>query len=336
MTKTEEQDGLVSIIMPVKNTELYLHACIQSILQQSYRDWELLAIDDHSTDSSHAILASYAQTDSRVRVIRNEGIGVIDALCTGYKNAHGEYITRMDSDDINALHKYEHMVFQLKSHGKGYLALGQVKYFAEGGIGNGFQNYETWMNALITKGTCFDEVYRECVIPSPSWMLHRTDFEAIGGFNATQYPEDYDLCFRMYEKRLKPIPCQELLLYWRDYPNRTTRVVSHYQGDALLKLKCHHFLAIDYMPEKSLILWGAGHRGKFMAKYLVEHAIPFTWVCNNENKIGHTIYNQVLKSTSVLADLDFKQILVSVANASEQLDIKSTCERNAWEAYFFC
>jgi glycosyltransferase involved in cell wall biosynthesis len=336
MTKTEEQDGIVSIIMPVKNTELYLHACIQSILQQSYLNWELLAIDDHSTDSSHAILTSYAQTDSRIHIIRNEGVGVIDALRTGYKHARGEFITRMDSDDINALHKYEHMVSQLKLNGKGHLALGQVTYFAEGGIGNGFQNYETWMNALIAKGTCFDEVYRECVIPSPCWMLYRTDFDAIGGFNVTQYPEDYDLCFRMYHKGMKPIPCKERLLYWRDYPNRTTRVVSHYQGDALIRLKCHHFLDIDYSPKKSLVVWGAGHRGKFIAKYLVEHNIPFTWICNNENKIGHTIYNQVLKSTSSLVDLNHKQILVSVANISEQADIKSTCEYNDWEAYFFC
>jgi len=327
---------MLSIIMPVKNTQDFLATCLDSITGQSLQEWELLAVDDHSTDASPDILQTYARKDPRIRVIRNEGRGVTEALQTGYRHSRGSFVTRMDSDDINELHKYEHMLGQLMEKGPGYLALGQVQYFCEAGLGEGFQNYERWMNALISKGTCFEEVYKECVVPSPCWMLHRADFDRIGAFDTSLYPEDYDLCFRMYQHQLKPIPCREVLFHWRDYPHRTTRQVAHYQGDALLKLKCHHFLAIDHEPAKRLVLWGAGKRGKFIAQYLVSQQISFDWVCNNENKINHQIYGVRLQSEQLVETIDHKQIIVSVANAEEQAGIKARCAAEGWETYFFC
>lgn len=327
---------MLSIIMPVKNTELFLKSCLDSIIQQTLQTWELMAIDDHSTDDSVNILRSHAQHDKRIRVIANEGHGVTAALQTGYKYSTGEYITRMDSDDINELHKYKYMLDQLVIKGPGHIALGKVKYFCEAGLGEGFQNYERWMNALISEGNCFNEVYKECVIPSPCWMLHRVDFDRAGAFDTALYPEDYDLCFRMYQQQLKPIACQEILFHWRDYPSRTTRQVAHYQGDAILALKCHHFLKIDFDPSRRLILWGAGKRGKFIAKYLVAQHIPFEWVCNNENKINHQIYGICLKSDNMVGDIHDKQIIVSVANAVEQKTIQEICTTHKWETYFFC
>ncbi|MBK7689797.1 MAG: glycosyltransferase family 2 protein [Bacteroidetes bacterium] len=327
---------MLSIIMPVKNTEAFLKPCLDSIVKQRLQDWELMAVNDHSVDSSRDILLAYAQQDSRIRVMENEGVGVTAALQTGYKHSVGKYITRMDSDDINELHKYEYMLNQLKEKGPGYLALGQVQYFCEAGLGDGFQNYERWMNVLISNGNCFEEVYKECVIPSPCWMLHQEDFDRVGAFDTTMYPEDYDLCFRMYQHGLIPIACQEVLFHWRDYPHRTTRQVAHYQGDAILALKCHHFLQIDWDSDKNLVVWGAGKRGKFIAHYLVSKQIPFDWVCNNKNKIDHDIYGIRLKSEKSLGEIHNKQIMVSVANADEQRTIKELCARNDWDAYFFC
>lgn len=327
---------MLSIIMPVKNTQSFLKPCLESIVNQTLQQWQLIAIDDHSTDDSHEILMAYSRQDKRIQVITNKGEGVIAALQTGYRKATGNFITRMDSDDINELYKYEYMLTQLKEKGPGYLALGQVKYFCETGVGQGFQNYERWMNALIREGNCFDEVYKECVIPSPCWMLHRTDFDRAGAFNAALYPEDYDLCFRMYQHHLIPIACNDILLHWRDYPDRTTRQVAHYQGDAILNLKCHHFLNIDYDPAKKLVLWGAGKRGKFIAQYLVSQQIHFDWICNNENKIGHQVYGIVLRPEKTVNEIENKQIIVSVSNAEEQKSIKQICGENNWETYYFC
>ena len=90
---------MISIIVPVYNTEKYLARCIQSILSQTYTDFELLLINDGSTDSSGAICDKYAEQDSRVRVFHKENGGVSSARNVGLNNAEGEYIIFVDSDD---------------------------------------------------------------------------------------------------------------------------------------------------------------------------------------------------------------------------------------------
>lgn len=322
--------------MPVKDTAPFLKECIDSIISQSYSNWELLAINDHSSDDSLTILEAYAKNDQRIKVYNNSGKGIVDALQMAYKHAKGDYITRMDSDDINALDKYETMQEQLLKAGKGSLALGQVKYFSANGVGDGYQKYEAWLNGPIEQGNCFSEVYKECVIPSPCWMLHKEDLEQIGGISTDLIPEDYDLCFRMYKAGLTCIPSSKVLLHWRDSLNRTSRTNDDYTEDTMLTLKCHYFLEIDYNNDKSLVLWGAGKRGKSIAKYLIERDISFTWVCNNEKKIGHDIYGVILRSVNELIEINDKQIIVTVANSEERKVIRTQCQVEEWETYFFC
>lgn len=90
---------MISIIVPIYNAEQYLHRCIDSILAQSYTDFELLLIDDGSTDGSGAICDEYAAQDTRVRVFHKENGGVSSARNLGLDNAQGEYITFCDADD---------------------------------------------------------------------------------------------------------------------------------------------------------------------------------------------------------------------------------------------
>ena len=90
---------MISIIVPVYNAEKYLDRCIQSILAQTYTDFELLLINDGSTDSSGATCDKYAEQDSRVRVFHKENGGVSSARNMGLDNAVGEWITFIDSDD---------------------------------------------------------------------------------------------------------------------------------------------------------------------------------------------------------------------------------------------
>lgn len=89
----------ISVIVPVYNTEKYLHRCVDSILAQTFTDFELLLVNDGSTDGSGAICDEYAQKDSRVRVFHKENGGVSSARNIGLDNASGEWITFVDSDD---------------------------------------------------------------------------------------------------------------------------------------------------------------------------------------------------------------------------------------------
>lgn len=90
---------LISVIIPVYNVESYLHQCIDSVLAQTYQDFELLLIDDGSTDGSGAICDAYAAKDARVQVFHKENGGVSSARNIGINNSTGEWITFVDSDD---------------------------------------------------------------------------------------------------------------------------------------------------------------------------------------------------------------------------------------------
>ena len=107
-------NALVSILIPFKNTEAFIEECIQSIVNQSYTNWEAIFVSDHSTDDSDKIVESYAIKDNRITCLKNEGSGIIDALKTAYNHSKGAYITRMDSDDIMVLNRLELMLNDLQ------------------------------------------------------------------------------------------------------------------------------------------------------------------------------------------------------------------------------
>ena len=96
----QTQAHMISVIVPVYKVEKYLRACIDSILAQTYRNFELILVDDGSPDNCGAICDAYAAKDPRVRVIHQENMGLSGARNTGMDAARGEYITFVDSDDL--------------------------------------------------------------------------------------------------------------------------------------------------------------------------------------------------------------------------------------------
>lgn len=315
---------LVSIIMPIRNAIPYLTECLDSIIQQTYPTWELLAVNDHSDDSSNEILESYQSKDVRIKCFQNEGKGIIDALNTGYSHAKGDFITRMDADDIMPVIKLEQLAELLKAAGSGHLSTGKVKYISNNDLGDGFKKYENWLNQLCDSNAHFSEIYKECVIPSPCWMMHRNDFESIGGFDSKTYPEDYDLCFRMYENQIKVTPSIETLHIWRDYGGRASRNDDNYSDNRFLDLKVKYFLRIDYRSEEKLIVWGAGKKGKRIAQLLLNSKVDFVWITNNEKKIGKHIYGKLIDTHQALNNNSSKKIILAVANKVEQKEIFNT------------
>lgn len=318
--------------MPVKNTAAYLPECLDSILNQSEQNWELIAINDHSTDNTKAILETYSKKESRIQIFDNQGEGIIEALQLAYQKSKGIYITRMDSDDIMMPHKLSELKNQLSQ--KGYLATGLVEYFSKEGIGDGYRKYQDWLNNLALSNTNFKEIYKECVIPSPCWMVHKSDFERCGGFDSDIYPEDYDLCFRFYESGLKVKSSKKVLHCWRDYNTRTSRTDEHYADNRFLALKLTYFNKLERKKEQPLILWGAGRKGKYIAKWLIEKEIPFHWICNNSKKIGKHIYNQLLEAPSFKKTLKQPQIIIAVAGAETQAILLKDLLND--EYYLFC
>ena len=335
-------ESLVSIVMPVKNAGPYLRQCLDSIVRQTHEYWELLAVDDYSTDDSFLILKEYAKADTRIRVFQLEKSqhGIIPALQLAYVNSNGAYITRMDADDHMSENKLAIMSSKLESKGTGFVAVGWVSYFSEKGVGEGYQNYAGWLNEMTAAEANFSEIYKECVIPSPCWMMGRSDFEMIGAFENDLYPEDYDLCFRMRKHKLSIIGIKEVLHYWRDHESRASRNDPNYKDNRFLSLKMSYFLNEDLQEEATLILWGAGKKGKEIAKVLIEKFIPFLWFTNNPNKIGKDIYGVILGSDEDIHKYVNIQVIIAISKPNERTFAIATMEslglQSGVEYFPFC
>lgn len=334
------QEPLVSILIPFKNTAEYLTECLDSIITQTYRNWEVIAINDHSIDGSHTILEDFSHKDQRIKVFKNSGRGIIEALRSAYSKSVGHLITRMDSDDIMTPDKLMVLVNNLRKSGKGHLGVGQVKYFSESGISDGYARYEKWLNQLTSKGVNYSEIYKECVIPSPCWMAFREDFDMCGAFGANRYPEDYDLAFRFMQAGLKCIPCNQILHYWRDYDIRTSRTSEHYAQNYFLEIKLYYFLKLDYKKKRPLVVWGAGNKGKTIAQILQDAQIDFIWVCDNPKKIGKSIYDVEMKHYQYLEKIKNPHSIITVANEEAQKTIHSYLrklrQKHMEDYFFFC
>ena len=109
-----EKSPLISVIVPVYKVEKYLPACLDSLLAQTYRNFELLLVDDGSPDKCWEILQQYAAQDARVRIFRKENGGVSSARNFGLEQARGEYIGFVDSDDFVAPQYLEWMYRAIK------------------------------------------------------------------------------------------------------------------------------------------------------------------------------------------------------------------------------
>ncbi|MES0491098.1 MAG: glycosyltransferase family 2 protein [Leptospirales bacterium] len=326
----------ISILMPARNAEKYIAECIDSVIHQSYLNWELIVVDDGSKDTTCKILEQYQKYESRIHLFKQEELGIIPALRHAYNKSKGKLITRMDADDIMPQYKIEKLAALLLKSGPGHIATGLVEYFSATGLGDGYIKYQNWLNRLTQTRANYFEIYKECCIASPCWMVWREDLDACEAFEPETYPEDYDLVFRFYRQGLQVVAANDILHRWRDYDSRASRTHEHYKDNAFVELKVKYFLDIDYESQKKLVLWGAGKRGKRVAKVLKEKNIDFTWVCNNPDKIGQEIYQTMMRDSS---DYNFSntQVIITVANSVEQMEILSKIDQMArCVAYCFC
>lgn len=320
--------------MPVKNGEPYLSACLDSIFNQTYQNWELIVTDDHSKDNTWEIL-SKKSVDPRVKIQKNKGQGIIDALEQGYQRSRGEFITRMDADDLMPPNKLATLITNLINHEVGHVSTGKVKYIASNKVlQDGYKKYETWLNQLCQHDTHWDAIWKECVIPSPNWICYKSDLDKIGGICSGTYPEDYELCFRMYQKGLKPISTNEVTHIWRDHDERTSRHSEHYADNRFLELKIDFFVRLELEKFDELLIWGAGKKGKQVVQLLNQKNVSLRWVCNNKKKVGHFISNHQLIHFDQINSKGKTAVLICTSQSHDE--IKNYCKNRGLTPYFLC
>ncbi len=186
----------VSVVMSVLNGERFLAEAVESILAQSFADFEFIIIDDGSTDRTSAILETYEKTDTRVLVHHQENKGLVEALNRGCALAHGKYIARIDADDVALQDRLKRQVEFMETHPGVALVGGSIECIDATGkplVTHVALTSHRKIRAALLRGSCG--------LWHPTIMMRTDAFTAIGGYRkAIIDAEDYDLFLRMAER----------------------------------------------------------------------------------------------------------------------------------------
>ncbi len=258
--------------MPVKNAGRFLEECVSSIIEQSYTDWELIAVDDHSKDISFELIQQFAMNDSRIRLVKNNGDGIIDAFTQAFKLSSGDLISRMDADDVMPRGKLEKLISLVSDK---IVATGKVRYFSEDEVSEGYLRYENWLNSLNDKDH-IKHIYRECTVASPNWLIKRDFFENEFDWAEWNYPEDYDLLFHWKKAGYEIRMLDSVTHFWREHENRISRNSLRYQQESFFELKTNWFIDFELEIGEEVQLIGSEKKAFLVAMGLRSRAVNFT------------------------------------------------------------
>jgi glycosyltransferase involved in cell wall biosynthesis len=217
----------ISVLLPVHNAQAYLHEALESILAQNYGNFELLALDDGSTDGSLQILRQFQKRDSRVSVTARENRGLVASLNELLSKARGEFVARMDADDVCFPRRFERQVQFLDE---------KVEHIAVGG----------WVIHMNARGNLIGLIESPIIhekidaanlrgrtsIWHSTAMLRRSAIDAVGGYRSEFiHSEDLDLWLRLAETgKLANLP--EPVLFYRLHEKSVSQTMGKQQRES--------------------------------------------------------------------------------------------------------
>lgn len=198
----------VSVVLPTYNNETYLKDAIDSIIQQTFTDFELIIVDDGSTDKTHSILSAY--NDPRMVIITNqENMGVPSSVNRGLEKAQGEYVARMDGDDVSSLNRFALQVSFLDDHPHIGVVGGQRQYIDETG-----KLYDCPIRVALVHNLIVWRVFLGAPFWHPSTMIRKKLFDDYGFYNTNfYYGSDLELWLRLLTKTQFANLDEDILLY---------------------------------------------------------------------------------------------------------------------------
>lgn len=326
----------VSVLMPVYNGERHLVNAIRSILWQTWRDWELLIIDDGSQDGSLSCACEFAARDKRLRVISLKHRGIVDALNEGLRLCSAPWIARMDSDDIAAPQRLERQLLFLRTH-PDIAALGcRVRLFPRLNRSLGMKRYERWLNRSWRSEDLAKDIFVESPLVHPSVMFNRAEILGAGAYRRCPWPEDYDLWMRLWQRRRPLAKVPEVLLYWRDSPQRLSRTDVRCAHASLRRLKLFYLLDTFFPecrpqrqepPHRPVWIWGAGSNGKDLLKDLRRLGLyPSAFVDNNPARQGQRILDLPVIGTEQVVRQGNEFIIMAVSNPYVRQETRCSLE----------
>ena len=311
---------LVSVVIPVRNGGSFLDQAVTSILSQTIENLELILVDDKSTDSA---VSRLDRSDPRLDIVKSRGHGVVNAFNTGFSHCKGDFIARMDADDISLPERLECQLDYLEQQPSVDIAGCCVEIFSESGIQGGLERYQSWLNSVREPEQVHRQIFIESPIPNPGVMFRRTALQQLRGYRNNEWPEDYDLFLRADAAKMrmgKPAP---VLLRWREHENRLTHTDSLYRREQFMRAKAH-FLVHHRLKDQAVIIWGAGPTGRLMHDLIAaEDGTVEGFIEVHPRRIGGQKRGLPVWSVDKVESLGEAMLLVAVGAAGAREEIAS-------------
>lgn len=271
--------------MPVYNAEFTLHECLDSIVKQSLQNFEVIAVDDFSSDKSVALMQSY--NDPRFVIIKNKEKGIVSALNTGLASCQSNYVARMDADDVMHEQRLQKQFELLKNNSELSLCATQARKFPQDKIQAGYIEYMRWQNACLSMDDIQNQIYIESPFAHPSVMFRKDDVIEAGAYLEGDFPEDYELWLRMFQSGYKMMKLEQELMSWRESDGRLSRNCDRYSDAAFERLRADYLAKDPRLMGRRIVIWGAGRKTRLRAQLLIDHGIkPVAWIDIDSRKVG--------------------------------------------------
>ena len=319
---------VASIVLPFRNSIRTLDRCLQSIVNQDCKEWELIAVNDHSSDGSEKIIEQYSKSDARILLLQTKGEGIVDALNYGISKSKSEIIVRMDSDDRMYPHRVHAQIKYLEANPKTGLIASLVCYKTEkksNFFGKGYSLYVDWSNAIQRSDEIELHQFEECPLAHPSVAFRKSLLAMNGMYRKGDFPEDYELWLRWLSKGVKMEKLKICLLDWYDTENRLSRQGTNYSQEAFQKVKAKYFclwLKKQKLGKRKLAVWGTGRIARRQIKYLLENKIQIhRYFEIDPRKIGNEFDGVPISSTDEITPAinEFIIVLTGKRGAKEQI-----------------
>lgn len=306
--------------MPVRNEGRFLTAALRSLLAQTLEEWELVAVDDGSTDGTPPILADAAARDRRIRVLETGGQGLVPALNMGLAACRAPLVARMDGDDVSHPRRLERQLSFLAAHESVGLVACSFRHFPRHRVGSGMAGYERWQNLLLTHGEIMADLFVESPFVHPGVMFRRGEVEGVGGYRDMGWPEDYDLWLRLAAAGTRFARLPETLFFWRERPDRATRTSPAYSPEAFRRCKLHHLKGGFLKGEREVILAGAGLEGRAWYRLLRDEGVRVvSWVDIDPRKIGRMLHGAPVLATDRVRASGVKLLMTVGARGAREV-----------------
>lgn len=226
-----------TVLLPFRNASATLDAGIASIAQQTYSNWNMLLIDNASTDESAEVATRWADRDPRITVLHESRIGIAHALNTGLNHAQGAFIARMDADDISHPERLAKQVTYLDAHPEIGVLGTRTAFSSTVEESRGMRAFVDWQNTIITPHEHFVKRFVDAPLAHPTVMFRLELVERHGAYSTHPLPEDHELWLRWMDAGVRFAKLPEQLLNWNDHTHRLSRTHANYSVDAFFTTK---------------------------------------------------------------------------------------------------